>query len=206
MPSVTFSGNVSIAGVRISYQLTRDMPGVIGQDPTLDAAVAATLSTRTDDDTGILTVATGHGILNSTGGYTLFWDGGLRRALNTVVTNTTVAIDGGAGTVLPVVNTVGNIGLQITLNTDFEGNDVSMYALSAQRRASVQIQTEAGAALQSFDFGVSGNDGEGYMWASNTNTVNPLLNAVVGKMVLANGSSNANGNIVKVGVQYNSEE
>lgn len=205
MPSVTLTENVTIAGVRISFQITRDVPGVIGQQVTLDPATAGQLTTRTDNDTGTLTVATGHDIVNSTGGYTLFWEGGIRRAMNTVITSNTVALDGGAGDNLPVVNTNCTLGVQVTLNTDFDGNTVAMFGASAQRRGSVEFQQEDGTSILPLDFGLSGTDGEGYAWWDDGPEANPLINTVVGQCVVANGSSNSAGNTVRVGVQYDSE-
>ena len=206
MPSVTFTGNVVIAGVRINYTLTRDAPGVIGQQTTLDPAVSGQLTTRTDADTGVLTVASGHGITNGTGNYAVFFDGGLRRSVNTVVTNTTVSIDGGTGDDLPVVNTNCTIGPQVSLNTDFNGDDVTMFAVSAQRRASVVFAQDDGTSIFLLDLGLSGTDGEGFTYSDDGPITNPLVNTVVGQLIVANGSTNVNGNRISAGIQYNSEE
>jgi hypothetical protein len=73
--------------------------------PTLAAAKTGTLTTRTDNDTGTLTMTAGHGI---TTGQTLdvYWAGGQRRGMTvgTVATNS-VPIDGGAGDNLPANTT-----------------------------------------------------------------------------------------------------
>lgn len=82
-----------------------DGDNLVQSTPSVSAALAGTLSTRTDNDTGILTVSTGHGLLTSDLAY-VFWDGGSRRGMTiTAVGATTVSVDGGTGDNLPIVAT-----------------------------------------------------------------------------------------------------
>lgn len=74
-----------------------------GQEYSNDVAVtgpdAGALTTRTDDDTGVVTLSGGHGV--ATGRGDLYWSGGKRIGMTFTVTVNSVAIDGGTGDVLP---------------------------------------------------------------------------------------------------------
>ena len=76
------------------------------------AEIAATLSTRTDADTGIATLASGHGITtNDT--VDVFWNAGQVYAMTvTASAATTIGIDGGDGDDLPIATTV--IGIRLS--------------------------------------------------------------------------------------------
>lgn len=86
-------------GMRGIAQLWNDRP----------YSVAGTLTTRTDDDTGVLTMEDGHGIV--TGNVVdVYWEDGSRTGMDvgTVSTNT-VQIDGGEGDNLPADETPVNV-------------------------------------------------------------------------------------------------
>lgn len=73
------------------------------EEMTLPAAKTGRLTTRTDDNTGTLTMDSGHGL--TTGKIDVFWNvGGVkahRRQMDGVVTGDSIAIDGGVGGILP---------------------------------------------------------------------------------------------------------
>lgn len=109
MKKATYDFVTSINGMKTlqSGEITAD--NAISSNPTLLAAITGTLTTRTDNDTGILTVATGHGILTSdTIGIGWYANGVWNYQHNvdvTAVTGTTISIDLGVGTNLPAQNT-----------------------------------------------------------------------------------------------------
>jgi hypothetical protein len=71
---------------------------------TLDAATEGTLTTRTDNDTGVITVESHPFSVSDV--VDVFWDGGSRLGMDvTAQTATTVSIDGGTGDNLPVTTT-----------------------------------------------------------------------------------------------------
>lgn len=100
------STEVSTLGLSFRRTVTVSTDGAVVKNPTLAAAKTGALTTRTDNDTGVLTMDTGHGI--STGNrLDVYWtntDGtqGRRYGMTagTVATNS-VPIDGGAGDNLP---------------------------------------------------------------------------------------------------------
>ena len=98
---------------------------------TLAALVAAqcdgSLTTRTDDDTGVVTAATGHGIENGDV-VDVYWIGGMRYGMDvTDVTGSAITVDGGTGTVLPAqAFAITAIVEQIDWEMDFDGDDVQI--------------------------------------------------------------------------------
>jgi hypothetical protein len=98
--------NFSLGGIAFnaSAQLTAD----VQESTTYSVPVAqtGTLTTRTDNDTGTLTMASGgHGI--TTGArLDIYWTGGCRRGMVVgTVSGTTVPIDLGSGDNLPIATT-----------------------------------------------------------------------------------------------------
>ena len=78
-------------------------------DKTVPIAFAGTITTRTDNDTGVITTAVAHGIL-ANDRVDVYWAESTRRGMNvTAVTATTVTVDVGAGTNLPALNYVVTI-------------------------------------------------------------------------------------------------
>ena len=63
MTLAQITATISVAGVTVDSVTQRTAAGLIGQAPTLAAGLAGTLTTRTDEDTGIITLASAeHGI------------------------------------------------------------------------------------------------------------------------------------------------
>ncbi len=102
------------------YCARTDIDNVFGIDNVIKwadlnndtAEIAGTLSTRTDADTGIATLASGHGITtNDT--VDVFWNAGQIYAMTvTASASTTIGIDGGSGDDLPIATTV--IGIRLS--------------------------------------------------------------------------------------------
>lgn len=106
MPTVTLSGSVSIptTGFNYSGSASGDVGNHMSPVSEVAAAKTGTLSTRTDDNTGVVAAASGHGA--STGNkIDLFWDGGSRLAMDATVSGDNITLDGGSGDVLPAAAT-----------------------------------------------------------------------------------------------------
>jgi hypothetical protein len=156
---------------------------------TLPAAKTGQLTTRTDNDTGTLTMSSGHGI--TTGArLDLYWDGGCRRGITvgTVATNS-VPIDGGSGDNLPTNLT--NITAQVPQEESqaLTGNDVTLIALGSDSRGVTQIVVAQSGGTEIAPFQIAAGDG-GAMWMTGQGT-NPLSGGSVGKVFLSHGSSAA---------------
>ncbi|MCK4341005.1 MAG: hypothetical protein KAY37_04700 [Phycisphaerae bacterium] len=77
MPTSRLTLSGDIGGISVNSTVTRTADGQIGHDVTLNPAKTGTLSTRTSDTEGTLTLESGHGIQD---GDTIdvYWDGGRR--------------------------------------------------------------------------------------------------------------------------------
>lgn len=101
MPTLQVEETVRVLGSTYSGVKNITSDGSVTKSITVPAAKTGALTTRTDADTGTLTMDSGHGI--TTGArLDLYWDGGSRRGLTVgTVSVDEVPIDGGAGDDLP---------------------------------------------------------------------------------------------------------
>jgi hypothetical protein len=117
------------------YAFNDDAAPVIFESPltftkTLPALVAAqtdgALGTRTDADTGIVQLATGHGILTADV-VDVYWVGGVRYGMDATVATNDVTIDGGAGDNLPAQDfAIAAVVKQIDWEVNFDGDDAQI--------------------------------------------------------------------------------
>ena len=143
MPSLAYA--VSIGSINQSKIRTGD--DLIDLQVTLPAGKSGTLTTRTDDDTGIVTVASGHGITGSDT-VDVYWSGGRRYGVDVTATAaTTIDIDLGAGDNLPAASTAVVIVKQVVVNKAIDGDNVAIIGFLAELAAS----TGFGVRITFFD-------------------------------------------------------
>ncbi len=157
----------------------------------LDAAKNGTLSTRTDANTGILTMATGHGILTGDR-LDIYWvnsdDTVGRRYGVTVgtVASLSVPFDLGAGDDLPVVTTV--ITAQVPDEEVFvvDGDEAVSVAAICANGGTVVFATSADATVLAVPLTTAATS---YVWTSSDGGTNPLAGGAVTKVFLSQPSS-----------------
>ncbi len=97
--------------------------------PAILAAQTGTLDTRTDDDTGVAGLATGHGITTADV-VDVYWSGGVRYGMDATVSGDDVTIDGGAGDALPVATTAVTVVVQTEINPlNLDGDNAQIVAV-----------------------------------------------------------------------------
>lgn len=193
---------VRIAGETYVRRTVIEGNGIIEVEDTLAAAKAGDLTTRTDDNTGTLTMDSGHGI--TTGSLLdVYWEGGCRRGMTvgTVATNS-VPIDGGNGDNLPVVNTEITAMVPVVHNLLIDGDNVLGFAFYGQRRAAIDFLETASA----YGFGVDVEEDNsdlsgGYIWDSASGVTNPLAGLDVVEVRMSHGDSGAS-RTVRVAIVY----
>ena len=130
MPSITHAQTISGGSVTIQTQpVVRTSSGPIALEDTLSVAKSGTLTTRTDDNTGTLTMAASHGI--TTGQIIdIYWSGGVQRSVTvgTVATNE-VPIDSGIGDNLPADETAITAVVQKSINLAIDGDNTKILAV-----------------------------------------------------------------------------
>lgn len=199
MPTTSASMSARIGGVSVSGAVSRTAGGQISQSVSLEAGHAGSLTTRTDNDTGVATLSTGHGIVTSDK-VDVFWTGGLRYGMTATVATNAVTVDGGAGDNLPDALTAVVVCKQVVIDTDFAGDDIDLIVAGADRRCHLHFQQNDGTTL----LAVKVEAGEFWEWHSDGNFTNPLAGAAVGKACVSNGSS-AGACELRLGVLYDSE-
>jgi hypothetical protein len=132
MPSGTYAITISAGGVSISMNATRTADAGKGWDPALPPGKAGTLTTRTDNDTGVATLGSGHGLTDADM-VSVYWEGGRRYGVDvTATTATTVSIDGGAGDNLPDESTPLVVTKEVKVNTTIDGDALELFGVMAQ--------------------------------------------------------------------------
>jgi len=206
---VTVSYGLSVAGAGMSIQpqaVIRSGSGSIGIEETLPAAKAGTLSTRTDDNTGVLTLSSGHGITDGQI-VDVYWSGGVRYGMTVgTVAGTSVPIDLGAGDNLPLVTTAITDVVHTSINVSIDGHNAKIVAIeiatndkSLRTAAQLQLRDASNDEIAQIDLVTNVPqvwDIEG--GSANPFTGDPITNA---KASQANASTNEVFTLRIIGVQ-----
>ena len=199
MPVATYSVSLAAGGVSIQNSVARTGDHPQGYEVPLPVGKAGTLSTRTDNDTGVITAA-GHGLIVGDK-VNVFWTtapAGRRYGMTVSavagndVTVGTLGGEIGAGDNFPVQGTAVVITKQVSINPAIEGDAIQVIGLVVEStttgstaKAHLDMQDSGGASIEALDltanvpriFDIAGGD-------TNLFTGNPIT---VSKA--ANGSS-----------------
>jgi hypothetical protein len=131
--NVNYSISVSGSGLSMQSAINRSGSASIGLIEELPSAKTGTLTTRTDNTDGTLTMTAGHGITTAAV-INLHWDvGGVKGVrygvvVGTVATNE-VPISGGAGDNLPAEASAITATLRTTANVLIDGDNTKLIAV-----------------------------------------------------------------------------
>jgi len=190
--------NISVAGLTFSGRTEREQTGTVAHDLSGDNALAAaksgTLSTRTDDNTGILTLGAGHGI--SAGDVVdVYWTGGMRYGMDVTADDaTTITVDLGAGDVLPAQDSAVIACKVTTINSDWDGDDLSMIAVHSTKRASIDFLDSGGASIDQQELTAN----EPWIWVKDQGIANPLTGNAVDDIRVSTAETSAT-TAIKIG-------
>lgn len=173
---------------------------------TLGPAKAGTLTTRTDANTGTLTMAdAGHGI--TTGArLDLYWDGGLRYGITVgSVSGVTVPIDLGGGDDLPVVDTAITAMVPEAGTASITGaNVVLLVAGSNCTGASSQVVYTQSDDTLIAAYEIAADLQATPPWFDGSGFTNPVTGVTLGKVYMSHGDSTASVSwTVRSSVGYN---
>ena len=128
--TTTYSISVQGGGISVQQSVTRSGDLTVAAQVTLPAGKSGTLSTRTDNNTGQLTVASGHGITASDT-VDVYWSGGRRYGVDvTAVASTTIDIDLGSGDNLPTQGTAVVVCKQVAANVMIDGDNAKLVVVN----------------------------------------------------------------------------
>lgn len=185
MATGEISSTISVAGQSFTGVATRTGDGQNAHDPTLPAALSGTLTTRTDADTGVITLAEGHGITDADT-VNVFSAGAVQYGCTvTAYDSTTISIDLGSGDDLPAQDTTVLVAKQVEIESVFDGDDVAMIVAMANLRAHIEFQEAGGTSI----LGVELTANEPWQWLSSQGLANPLTGNPVGKIQASAGTA-----------------
>lgn len=109
-------------------------------DINVPAAKVGSLTTRTSDTVGTLTMTAGHGLTTGIN-VDIYWTGGRRLgvAVGTVATNS-VPISGGTGDNLPSANTSINVSPVLTANVQIDVDNIKAIVISSAGRGTAIVR------------------------------------------------------------------
>ncbi len=191
MPQATCAIVLSLGGSTIQKSIIRSGDHPNPYEVSLPAGVAGQLTTRTDNDTGIVTVAA-HSFVD-TDTVDLYWAGGRRYGVDvTAVTATTISIDAGAGDNLPIATTAVVIVKQVQVNTAIDGDQIQILGLALEfadpnetSKGHVTFKDGGGATIANLD--LSANTPAVYDVAGGQ--TNPFTGNPITAAYASNGSS-----------------
>lgn len=164
------------------WTVTGDSPA--GSAPNVTPALAATLTTRTDNTSGTLTMgAGGHGI--TTGAkLDVYWVGGARRNVTVgTVSGNSIPISSGTGDNLPAATTALTVKVpQVEGELNIAGANVTFIAFRATSyRGQFSIQTSGGTEI----LGGVVPAGESYIWSLDSGLTNPVTGSTIAKFAFS---------------------
>ncbi len=200
------TSTTSISSTALSKQFsttqTVTTTGGVIRDPTLGAAKVGELTTRTDNNTGILTMAAGHGITTAAR-LDVYWtntDGtqGYRYGMVVgTVSGNTVPIDLGGGDNLPLVNTA--ITAMVPQEEEFTIAAADLEFLGARAPdPSLFVFADSGNVAVKVCLVESLTNA--YQWNSLMEASNPLGSTDITKVFLSRGTATRTGQLVAVGL------
>lgn len=158
MGTIQKSITVSGGGLSQSKAAVRQPDSVTGYGPiAIAAGKSGTLTTRTDNNTGTLTMASGHGLTDGAK-IDIYWAGGVQYdvTVGTVSVNS-VPIDGGVGDNLPSTSTAIVACVRTQVNINLDGDVASLVSLladyqnpSSVGKAHIDFQDDADDVIAAF--------------------------------------------------------
>ena len=149
------------------------------------AAKSGTLTTRTDNAAGTMTMTSGHGI-NTGDKVDIFWEGGSRYnvTVGTVSTNS-VPISSGSGDNLPSTSTALKVCIPVVSDLLVTGDDVVVGAIYCANRARATFFNASNAVLLTKEV----KEGMIFGWDENEGTVNPFATFDIAYVKVSQGGT-----------------
>jgi hypothetical protein len=187
MSTARLSSNMTIGGRNVTGSMTVTDEAVETQEIILPAGIAGTLTTRTDDNTGVVTVASGHGITD-TDTVMVSWVGGLQRVIDvTATTATTISIDLGVGDNLPVATTAVVVSKSVNSTLTVPASGLKAFAIQNRNRVYANVRDGSATSLFAKDLPAE----QGYFWMTGGGYSDPTTGTAVGSIQLNNLASTA---------------
>lgn len=198
--SASIRQSSSIGGVSFAESRTLTADGQIVHEVSVPAAEDGSLTTRTDDDEGDITMDESDHTITTGIRINLYWSGGSRRAVIVgTVAGATVPISGGVGDVLPAELTDLTIAVPVELDVSVDGGNVIAVLASLSKLGVVEfIDTDTSEdEITSWNIGEAGVK----MWHESDGDTNPFASSNIGRVYVSHGDSTAAAT-ARLGIAY----
>ena len=130
MPNGLYGVSLSIGGISIAKSINRTGDHTNTYEVVLPAAEGGSLTTRTSDTVGTITMTDAGHTITTGAVIDIFWSGGKQYAVTVgTVSGTSVPFTGGTGDVLPASSTAVTVDEQIDITTVIDGDNVKLLGI-----------------------------------------------------------------------------
>jgi hypothetical protein len=160
MPRAQALRSFSFPGYSFADQAAAvEFTGIVSVEKDLAAAGSAqtgSLTTRTDDNTGVATLSTGHGLLTNDV-VDVYWSGGIRFGMVATVSGNAVSLEGGAGDNQPAQDTPCTVVKQTAIEVNFDGDTLEIIGIFYRNtadtgaKAHLDLQDAGDASIEEVD-------------------------------------------------------
>lgn len=204
MPKGTISKSMNVGGIGMSGSATRTKDGQIGHEVAMVAADDGVQLAFTNASEVTVTLATGN-LVGAGDVVDVYWHVDdvmyVKYGVDVAKAGQVVTLTGGAGDdyVTGEGTLAMNIAEQITVDTDFVGNEVEMLAAFSDYNSHFSFIEAGPAVIDAIKLLAI----EGWDWIKGGEVTNPLTDATVIELKVTNGDPD-NAATFKFGVLYNS--
>jgi len=192
--------NMSLGGASFNQSSTLTGDGAIVHDVSVDAGEAGDLTTRTDNDTGVVTVDDSGHSFEQDDRVDLYWDGGCRRGMSvTNVSVNAISIDGGSGDNLPTQDTDVVLIAPTELDVAVLGTNVQAILLYTEKLGQFSFCATGPTEHWQKELG----EGKVFIWETGDGSDNPITGDSIVYVYVSHGDAAAA--TMRVGVLYNNE-
>lgn len=189
MEEFVITQNVNVDGDNYPVNRTVTADQQYSNELTVTAADSGSLTTRTDNDTGVVTLSGGHSVVN--GRVDAYWSGGSRIGMTATVATNAVTIDGGTGDNLPSSNSTVLLKNPQVLSPTVDGTAMvglllysGIGANSSYLPGTVTFTEAGGTLIDSFELTPSAPN---YEWDGSA--ADSPLPATIGKIYFSHGNT-----------------
>ncbi len=196
--SATIQKTMNLGGKIFNQSGTVTADSAIVQEVSVSPGDAGTLSTRTDNDTGVVTVDDSGHAFTISDRVDIYWTGGCRRGMAvTNVSGADVSIDGGAGDNLPTQSTEVTLIEPTLLDIVFSGTNCKAILLHTTKLG--QFVFVSSGPTEQYQVELAANKSR--EWEDANGVDNPITGDSITGVYVSHGDTVAA--TMKVGVLYN---
>ena len=194
--AITVTYGITLSGGGTSFQspaITRTGSGSIGLSEDLVASQSGVLTTRSDANTGTITMGSGGHTIGTGDVVDIYWTGGVQYGVTVgTVSGTSVPFDSGIGDDLPTATTAVKVVPVATANVLIDGDNVKVLGVelsstTKSERTAGHLQFLDAADNEIAEIDVVSNMPQ--VWDIEGGSANPFTGAPITQVVMSQGGN-----------------